>query len=406
MLRSVAALLLLLSLPSFAADRKPVLRRIGEVLIERYVYKDVAERCAAHLESEAARFEIDDPEKFALAITNELRTVCDDRHFELIVQRPQTSTNAAPQDPNWWVEPLRRRNHDFNDVRRLPGNVGYLELLSFPPPDVAGTTAAGAMNFLSSSDAVIIDLRRNSGGTGDMVIFLATYFFDRVTPLTNTERRAQGTITQDRTLPFVPGPRLTIQDVFILTSRATFSAAEGLAFALQQVKRATIVGETTKGGANAGRYVDVSPEFRLFVSNAHATSVATGKSWDKVGVRPDIVVDAADALERAHAEALRALIAKTKDADRKRELEWLLEPRGAPLSAERVHQLAGEYGRYRLRAHRGQLLYSFDNGPERPLVPIRDNLFAIEGIETRRVEVNGGRLIIHMSHGKREIAER
>jgi hypothetical protein len=406
MIRSVAALLLLLSLPSFAADRKPVLRRIGEVLIERYVYKDVAERCAAHLQSEAARFEIDDPEKFALAITNELRTVCDDRHFELIVQRPPTSTNAAPQDPNWWVEPLRRRNHDFNEVRRLPGNVGYLELLSFPPPDVAGTTAAGAMNFLSSSDAVIIDLRRNSGGTGDMVIFLATYFFDRVTPLTNTERRAQGTITQDRTLPFVPGPRLTTQDVFVLTSRATFSAAEGLAFALQQVRRATIVGETTKGGANAGRYVDVSPEFRLFVSNAHATSVATGKSWDKVGVQPDIAIDAADALQRAHAEALRALIAKAKDADRKRELEWLLEPRGTPLSAERVQQLAGDYGRYRLRAHRGQLLYSFDNGPERPLVPIRENLFAIEGIETRRVETDGQRLIIHASDGKRETAER
>jgi hypothetical protein len=137
MTRSVAALLVLglLSTSSFAADRKPVLRRIGEVLIERYVYKDVAERCAAHLEAEATRFDIDDPEKFALAITNELRTVCDDRHFELIVQRPPDPASAAPpQDPNWWVEPLRRRNHDFNEVRRLPGNVGYLELLGLLRP--------------------------------------------------------------------------------------------------------------------------------------------------------------------------------------------------------------------------------------------------------------------------------
>jgi C-terminal processing protease CtpA/Prc len=324
MTRFVATLLAfaLLSPAAFAIDRRPVLHRIGELLIERYVYKDVAERCAAHLDVEAARFDIEDAEAFARAVTDELRTVCDDRHFEVVVQRPPTS--GAPQDPNAWLEPLRRRNYDFDEVRRLPGNVGYLELLSFPPPDVAGTTAAAAMNFLSASDAVIIDLRHNSGGTGDMVAFLATYFFDRVTPLTNTERRAQGTITQDRTLPFVPGPRLTSQELFILTSGETFSAAEAFAFGLQQVQRATIVGAVTKGGANAGRYVDVSPEFRLFVSNAHATSAATGKTWDKVGVQPDIVVDADHALERAHAEALRRLIAKTKDADWKRELERLL----------------------------------------------------------------------------------
>jgi hypothetical protein len=409
MIRQIATLALtLFSAATWAADRRPVLKRIGEVIVERYVYRDVAEKCVAHLMEDAARFDIDDPERFASAVTEELRRVCGDRHFELVVQRSEPA-GAAPQDPSAWIEPLRRRNYDFNEVRRLAGNVGYLELRSFPPPEVAATAAAAAMSFLSSSDAVILDLRRNSGGTGDMVTFLATYFFDGVTALTNTERRPQGTITQDRTLPWVPGPRMSTQDVFILTSRATFSAAEALAFALQSLKRATVVGEGTRGGANAGRYIEVSPEFRLFVSNAHATSATTGKSWDKVGVQPDIAVDAADALETAHAEAVRRLGIKTKDEQRKRELHWILQSLAAHVEVAdaQMRELAGEYERYTVRLHRGRLLYSYDGGPERPLIPIGEGLFAIDGVESRRVELRSeGVLVVHSSDGMDEVLRR
>lgn len=301
-----------------------MIARAGELIRERYVYEDVAKRCTARLEGreKAGEFANMDDAAFATAVTNALRSDCEDKHFELVVRAPNA---PPPSDPSSWMEPLRRRNYDFVEVRSLPGNVGYLDLRSFPPPDVAGTVAAGAMNFLSGTDAIIVDLRRNGGGTGDMVIFLATYFFDQQTALTNTVRRAQGTSTLDRTLPFVPGPRLTKQDVFILTSNTTFSAAEGFAFALQQTKRATVVGETTGGGANAGRYSDVPPNFRVFISNAHAVSAATGLSWDKVGVAPDIRASAGDALTVAHREALTRLRGKTKDEKWQRELDAIIE---------------------------------------------------------------------------------
>ncbi|HYH08212.1 MAG TPA: S41 family peptidase [Thermoanaerobaculia bacterium] len=313
-------LLLLLT----TSDRTAVLDRIGELVRERYVYEDVARRCTAQLQERNARGEFaaleDAP--FAAAVTAALRADCDDKHFELVVSQPSA---PAPADPSSWLEPLRRRNYDFAEVRHMPGNVGYVEIRSFPPPDVAATVAAGAMNMLAGTDAIIIDLRRNGGGTGDMVLFLATYFFERQTALGNTIRRAQGTSTQDRTLPYVPGPRLTKQELFILTGKETFSAAEAFAFLLQQVKRATIVGAVTKGGANAGRFTDVPPNFRVFISNAHATSAATGKTWDKVGITPDIAVPEAEALTAAHREALRRLRAKTTDAAWQRELDALLD---------------------------------------------------------------------------------
>ena len=313
-------LLLLLAAPS---DRSAVIDRLAELIRERYVYEDVAKRCTAQLRERHARGELaqGDDAAFAAAVTSALRADCDDKHFELVVRE---AAAPPPADPSSWLEPLRRRNYDFPEVRHLPGNVGYVEIRSFPPPDVAATVAAGAMNMLAGTDAIIIDLRRNGGGTGDMVLFLATYFFERPTALSNTIRRAQGTSTQDRTLPFVPGPRLTRQELFLLTGSATFSAAEAFAFSLQQLQRGTIVGAVTKGGANAGRYTDVPPNFRIFISNAHATSAATGKTWDKVGITPDIAVPESDALAAAHREALKRLRAKTTDAAWQRELDSLL----------------------------------------------------------------------------------
>ena len=314
--------LLLLVLPLHAQPRDAVIDRVAELIVERYVYEDVARRCTAELRElhKAGKLDAADDAGFAENVTRELRRACDDQHFELVVRKTDA---APPSDPSSWLEPLRRRNYDFAEVRRLEGNVGYLDLRSFPPPDVAGTTAAGAMQFLSASDAVIVDLRENGGGTGDMVLFLATYFFERQTALSNTIRRAQGTSTQDRTLPYVPGPRLADAELFILTSAKTFSAAEAFAFSLQQLKRATIVGEVTRGGANAGRYTDVPPNFRLFVSNAHAVSAATGATWDKVGIQPDVAVPAAEALRAAHREAVKRLIAKA-EGERKAELEKVL----------------------------------------------------------------------------------
>jgi Peptidase family S41 len=318
-----AALVLLLATPALAQDRGDVIKRVGELIRERYVYEDIAARCSRRLEERYAAGELAsmDDSAFAAAVTKFLRSDCDDEHFELVVRKP-----AAPplSDPTSWREPLRRRNYDFVEVRHLPGNVGYVDIRSFPPPDVAAHAASGAMNLLAGTDAVIIDLRRNGGGTGDMVLFLATYFFDQQTGFLNTIRRAQGTSTQDRTLPYVPGPRLASQELFILTSKTTFSAAEAFAFGLQQLKRATVVGEMTRGGANAGRYTDVAPNFRLFVSNAHAVSPASGKSWDKVGVRPNVAAAAGDALDVAHREALRRLHAKTTDEGWRRELDALL----------------------------------------------------------------------------------
>ncbi|MBA3715751.1 MAG: hypothetical protein H0W76_25440 [Pyrinomonadaceae bacterium] len=67
------------------------------------------------------------------------------------------------------------------------------------------------------------------------------------------------------TLPSVTGKRIADRDVYVLTSNRTFSAAEESSYNLTNLKRATIIGETTGGGAHPGRGVRLSDHFQMFV---------------------------------------------------------------------------------------------------------------------------------------------
>ncbi len=93
------------------------------------------------------------------------------------------------------------------------------DLRSFPPPEVAEDAAEAAMAFLADSDAIVVDLRRNGGGTGAMVQLLASYFFDRSVHLSTATRRRQNHVREDWTLAHFPGRRLHNVDLFVLTSR-------------------------------------------------------------------------------------------------------------------------------------------------------------------------------------------
>ena len=325
-----------LAVPAAAApltpqQRKEVVEDVAAKFAERYVFEDRAKRIAAHLRQRARQGAFDaagDTDALAARLSAEIRAVDPDRHIEVVAPAaasPQPTAAAPPADRFGWLERLRRRNYDFAKVERMPGAVGYLDLRSFPPPEVAGETARAAMRLLDHSDAIIVDLRKNGGGTGDMVQMLASYFFIERTALGKTFRRADDSqVTMLYTLTELEGERMPAADLFILVGPETFSAAESFAFGLQQRGRATIVGAATKGGANAGRYVTIVHGFRAFIPVAHASEPYGEKSWDGTGITPDIVTPEADALDRAYKEALTRLIARARTPDDKAALEKLL----------------------------------------------------------------------------------
>ncbi|MDJ0764442.1 MAG: S41 family peptidase [Myxococcota bacterium] len=108
------------------------------------------------------------------------------------------------------------------------------------------------------------------------------------------------------TLDEIDGKKRPDVPVFVLTSDRTFSGAEEFTYNLQTRKRATIVGETTGGGANPGEVFDISPHLGIFVSTGKAINPVTKTNWEGIGVKPDVEVDAEHALEKATALAKRA----------------------------------------------------------------------------------------------------
>jgi len=182
------------------------------------------------------------------------------------------------------------------------------------------------MTLLANSDALIIDLRDNGGGPTDAVPLLASYLFDERVHLADLYT-PRGNITQQQwTSPAVPGTRFGgKKDVYLLTSKSTFSAAEGFAFALQNRKRVVLVGETTRGGAHPSRIKPISPHLRLMVPMSTARDPITLKDWEGVGVVPDVAVPAAEALTRAQILILNKLREGTQDAKLGAEIRTRLE---------------------------------------------------------------------------------
>jgi C-terminal processing protease CtpA/Prc len=105
--------------------------------------------------------------------------------------------------------------------------------------------------------------------------------------------------------------------VYVLTSKRTFSGAEEFTYNLKNLKRATIIGETTGGGAHPGGGFRISEHFGMFIPTGRAISPITKTNWEGTGVTPDVNVPADQALLVARIMALKKSIPTIANPDRK-----------------------------------------------------------------------------------------
>ncbi len=379
-----------------------VIDSTATALVEAYVYQDVALEMEKRIRDrldDGAYDDLDTPMDLARAVTEDLRDVSGDRHISVRAFPPQVMQEMVTrnEDPEVGREArrrdLERQNFYFREVSILAGNIGYLRMDQLPDASFAGPTAVAAMNFLGHSDALIMDLRYNGGGSPSLIMLLFGYLFDGSTNYNNWFEVGDECGDQHWSLSYVPGPSLSDVPVYILTSGYTFSGAEDISYSLQSLGRATIIGETTGGGAHPvnGRQF---PSLNIIVGVpfAYAKNPITEGNWEGSGVVPDIEVPADDALDTAHAEALRAIIEVTEDEEYLVDLEWAADGLDAELNpvtldAAVLERYAGEYGERQLRFQDGQLLYSRGDGPTRVCTPMGETLFHFEGLDFFRLEV-------------------
>lgn len=242
-------------------------------------------------------------EALASALTRDLFEATSDKHLAVMLVSAPTS---APASESAREERGRRENFGVREATVLPGNIGYLNVTSFYRANEAGGAIAEAMKTLAGAEALIIDMRQNGGGAPDTVSLLAGYLFD--TPgkplfdiVDRSGERRQYATPQDQDLP-----RNERRPVFVLTSARTFSAGEGLAFILQDERRATIVGERTAGAANPGRAYPAGHGFEVIVPNGSVQTARSGRNWEGMGVVPDVMTPADAARDRAYEMARTA----------------------------------------------------------------------------------------------------
>jgi C-terminal processing protease CtpA/Prc len=191
---------------------------------------------------------------------------------------------------------LIENNCFFKKVEILPHHIGYLKLDWFSDPSVCREKAVSAMASLNSSNAIIIDLRDNHGGDPSSTVMLAAYLFDHP----EYWYSPRGAPTEESwTRSPVQGNRLADKPVYVLTSASTWSGAEQFSYDLKMLKRATLIGETTRGGAHAGVFHRIDDHFGIGIPEAKVLNPFGKSDWEGVGVEPDVEVSAANALETA-----------------------------------------------------------------------------------------------------------
>ncbi len=244
---------------------------------------------------------------FADLLTRQIRDVSHDMHLEVVYSRarlPERPPVQTPESLARYRKAMEQENCMFKKVEILQHNIGYLKLNFFPDTSVCRTTATAAMASLNHADAIIFDLRDNTGGFPSMVSLIASYLFDHPEYLYNPR---EAPTPQSWTRSPVPGNRLADKPVYVLTSASTWSGAEQFSYDLKMLKRATLVGETTRGGAHAGVFHRIDDHFGMGIPETKAINPFSNADWEGTGVEPDVKAKAADALETAEKLAESAL---------------------------------------------------------------------------------------------------
>jgi hypothetical protein len=310
-----------------------------KALNERYIFPDVAKQIEIHLRKQQQLKVYDtitNGDVFAQKLSIDLKAVSKDKHLnvaysaEIVPPQPEIdlmNMHVPASEKDGYGKWLKHMNYGIRKIDILKGNIGYMDIDFLCDPEFAGDTYAAMMNYFAQTEALIIDLRQCSGSRSpDAIPFICSYFFENPVHLNDIYFRKADSYKQSWTYSYVPGKKYLNKPIYILTSNSTFSGGEELAYDLKNLKRATIIGQHTGGGANPGGFLKMTDHFLMFVPFGRAINPVTKTNWEEVGVQPDTIINTRLALYKAQQLAMTHSINTTDEAEWKNGLQdWLKE---------------------------------------------------------------------------------
>ena len=377
-----------------------IIDSVTQSLNEIYVFPDVAKKMEKHLRKQykkKAYKDITSLTEFTQKLTEDLGEISHDKHLWVRYVPDEMMSmfegdTLTDEQKRRELEDKRRDNFCFKEIKLLQGNIGYVDLRCFSDAGDAGPTAVAAMNFLAHTDAIIFDLRQNGGGSPSMIQLISSYFFPEPVHLNSFYIRKSDSTHQFWTQACVQGPRMTDVDLYVLTSSYTFSGAEEFTYNLKNMERATIIGDTTGGGAHP---IDVKPFQNLNIGMSlpfgRAVNPITGTNWEGTGIAPHIAVPQEQALDVAHLEALKKLMEKTEDPDQQAKYQWAIDGKQVKLNpvtvdVSQLQKYAGQYGPRKFWVEDGVLYYQREDRPKFKLIPMGDDRFMLGGLDYFRIQ--------------------
>ena len=306
------------------SQKNSLISKIQTELKTTYVDEAIADQMITMLDKNAKSKKykkVTDPIVFSRVISKDLQAVSKDFHLNMRYEPKRIAQKKRMMSEDMQLKMEQRMalkmaevNYGFTNMKILAGNIGYLKLNMFADTKYAKKAATAAMNFLSNANAIIIDLRDNRGGVPSMIQLLSSYFTDaKPLLLSNFYERKTAAKTQLYTLSNIDGKRKLNTPLYILTSKQTFSAAEAFAYGLKHHKKASIVGEVTKGGANRTKRINLNDSFSISIPYIQSIHPITKSNWEGKGVQPDIKTIEKEALVEAYIAAIHKTVKRNKN---------------------------------------------------------------------------------------------
>ncbi len=364
---------------------------LSDALNRIYIYPEKAQLMANTIKNNYKKGVYDNAKnrsELALQLYNDIQQTHKDGHFNInynpiAAKHIETPLSDAQQKEEYQQDLKRARedNFAFKKTEILPGNIGYIRWdMFYHFIGEAKPVLDGAFQFVSNCKALIIDMRYNHGGSPEMVLQTESYFFKERTHLNDIIYRPHDTLKRWAD-PSVTNFKLDMP-VYVLTSRTTFSGAEDFAYGMQHTKRATIIGDTTGGGAHPVHTFSIG---QGFIASIPLGCGPKGEDWEGVGIRPNIPVLSEQALAKAQFIALSDCFAQAEGME-KMKLLWQLNnikatENTSPPNVVTLNKYVGNYsGGLNFYIKEGSLYCKNSRMGNQvvKLKPIAENLFVLD----------------------------
>ena len=171
--------------------------------------------------------------------------------------------------------------------KQIQNKIGYLRLRAFN--ENSGSQLNNEISKMEKNKktfAYILDLRNNPGGLLSQAVKISDFFLEHGEIVSTNGRRSN----ENRKFFAKEGDKINGKPLVVLINSGSASASEIVAGALQDQKRAVLLGEATYGKGSVQSIIPLKNigAIRLTISKYYLPS---GKSISEVGVSPDIKVE-------------------------------------------------------------------------------------------------------------------